>query len=53
MNKKLEQLIEKTKQIEITPEMLKAQAVSWARGMTARCEHGKLDFEQCTKCRSK
>lgn len=28
-----------------------AQRRSFVRGMTARCEHGELDFEQCPKCR--
>ena len=28
-----------------------AQRQSWVRGMTARCEHGEVDFEQCPKCR--
>lgn len=29
-----------------------AQRASWVRGMTARCEHGVLDFEQCGQCRA-
>lgn len=28
-----------------------AQRQSWVRGMTTRCEHGEVDFEQCPKCR--
>lgn len=32
-------------------EMVEAQKASFVRGMTARCEHGVLDFEQCPKCR--
>lgn len=28
-----------------------AQRASFARGITARCEHGVLDFEQCPQCR--
>jgi hypothetical protein len=39
----------------MTPEqkatMHEAQRQSWVRGMTARCEHGVLDFEQCPDCR--
>lgn len=39
----------------MTPEereaMYAAQRESWVRGMTARCEHGELDFEQCVQCR--
>lgn len=31
--------------------MYRAHARSWVRGLTARCEHGVLDFEQCPKCR--
>ena len=29
-----------------------AQRASWVRGMTARCEHGIADFEQCPDCRA-
>ena len=36
---------------EMTPAEVEAQRQSWVRGMTARCEHGELDFEQCPKCR--
>jgi hypothetical protein len=39
----------------MTPEQREAmfaeQRKSWVRGMTARCEHGWLDFEQCPDCR--
>lgn len=39
----------------MTPEereaMFDEQRKSWVRGMTARCEHGWLDFEQCPDCR--
>lgn len=39
----------------MTPEeyaaMIEKQKQSWVRGMTTRCEHGELDFEQCPKCR--
>lgn len=39
----------------MTPEerekMYAAQRESWVRGMTARCEHGVVDFEQCPDCR--
>ena len=38
----------------MTPEeqaaMWQAQRESWVRGMSARCEHGELDFEQCPEC---
>lgn len=36
---------------QMTPAEIKAQRASFVRGMTARCEHGELDFEQCPKCR--
>lgn len=32
-------------------EMYCRQRESFVRGMTTPCEHGELDFEQCTKCR--
>lgn len=35
---------------QMTPEEIEAQRQSFVRGMTARCEHGELDFEQCPKC---
>lgn len=38
---------------EMTPEEIEAQRQSWVRGMTARCEHGELDFEQCPQCRGR
>lgn len=31
--------------------MWKAQRESFARAMTTPCEHGVLDFEQCSECR--
>lgn len=36
---------------QMTPAEIDAQRQSWVRGMTARCEHGELDFEQCPDCR--
>lgn len=40
----------------LTPEQQKAhrqaQRESWVRGMTATCEHGVKDFEQCADCRA-
>lgn len=49
-------LAEATERIaRMTPEqreeMFAAQRRSWVRGMTARCEHGWIDFEQCPDCR--
>ena len=54
----LSELIERAKQAyaAMTPEEKKAhddaQRASWVRGMTARCEHGVVDFEQCPNCRT-
>lgn len=36
---------------QMTPAEIDAQRRSWVRGMTARCEHGEFDFEQCPDCR--
>ena len=40
----------------MSPERRKAhdqaQRESWVRSMTARCEHGMADFEQCGECRA-
>lgn len=36
---------------QMTPKEIEAQRQSFARGMSFRCEHGELDFEQCPKCR--
>jgi hypothetical protein len=53
----LDELIEKAKQrvAAMTPEefsaMIAAQCESWVRGMTARCGHGEVDYEQCAECR--
>lgn len=59
MSPELEELLEKAKaRVEaMTPEeyaeMIRLQRKSFVRGMMARCEHGVLDFEQCSECRSK
>lgn len=53
----LEQLIAdaKAEMAKMTPEelakMREEQKKSFVRAMTTPCEHGKLDFEQCPKCR--
>lgn len=53
----LEELLAKAKDrvSKMSPEeyqaMMDAQRASFVRGMTTRCEHGELDFEQCPKCR--
>lgn len=53
----LSQLIERAKEklANMTPHellaMREAQRQSFVRGMLAKCEHGRLDFEQCPKCR--
>jgi len=35
----------------MTLREIEAQRASWVRGMTGRCEHGEVDFEQCQECR--
>ena len=58
MNMDLEKMIKqaKVKYDAMTPSQKaahdQAQRESWVRGMTAKCEHGELDFEQCPKCRA-
>lgn len=47
----LDELLELNKTYTMTPEEIEAQRQSWVRGMTACCEHGILDFEQCPDCR--
>jgi len=51
MKPTLEELIEAAKIHKMTPEEIEAQRQSWVKGMTARCEHGEIDFEQCPECR--
>lgn len=56
-NEELDRLIEKSKQqlAGMSPKELEKlreeQKQSFVRGFTTPCEHGKLDFEQCPKCR--
>lgn len=33
-------------------EMWRKQRESFVRAMTTPCEHGELDFEECSACRS-
>lgn len=47
----LEEMLEVSQIHQLTPAEIEAQRQSWARGMTAKCEHGEMDFEQCPKCR--
>ncbi|HEX9429612.1 MAG TPA: hypothetical protein VF944_04475 [Candidatus Bathyarchaeia archaeon] len=53
----LEELFRRAKDhvSKMTPEeymaMIEEQKRSFVRGITAKCEHGVLDFEQCPKCR--
>jgi hypothetical protein len=47
----LNELLECCQIHQMTPDEIEAQRQSFARGMSARCEHGELDFEQCAKCR--
>lgn len=44
------ELLECARTYDIAAE-IDAQRQSWVRGMTARCEHDEVDFEQCAKCR--
>lgn len=59
MSPELEELLERAQArvSAMTPEgyeaMIQAQRESFVRGMMARCEHGVLDFEQCSECRRK
>jgi len=41
----LNELLEVNQIHIMTPAEIEAQRQSWVRGMTARCEHGELDFE--------
>lgn len=58
VRKNLSDLLEQAKArvLAMSPEeyaaMTQAQRESWVRGMTARCEHGWIDFEQCPDCRN-
>lgn len=36
---------------QLTKAEIEAQRASFVRGMTARCEHDEIDFEQCPDCR--
>lgn len=42
----LQELLDVSHIHQMTPAEIEAQRRSWVRGMTARCEHGELDFEQ-------
>ena len=47
----LARLIDAARNHVMTPAEIEAQRLSWVRGMTATCEHGEMDFEQCVQCR--
>ena len=47
----LEEMLTATEIHQMTPAEVDAQRASFVRGMTARCEHVELDFEQCPRCR--
>lgn len=49
----LEEMLDAAQIHQMTPAEIEAQRRSWVRGMTARCEHGDLDFEQCPHCRAR
>lgn len=48
-----DELLEAASIHQMTPEEIMSQRRSWIKGMTAKCEHGELDFEQCEQCRGK
>ena len=47
----LSELIAEAAKHVMSPAEIEAQRQSWVCGMTARCEHGEVDFEQCGECR--
>ena len=47
----LDELLAEARLHEMTPAEVEAQRQSWVRAFTTSCEHGKLDFEQCPRCR--
>ena len=49
-NPTLEEMLDAAQIHQMTDAELEAQRKSFVRGMTARCEHGELDFEQCVEC---
>lgn len=49
----LDELLDVAQIHQMTPAEIEAQRQSWVRGMTARCEHGEVDFEQCPQCRGR
>lgn len=49
----LDEMLDAAQIHQMTPSEIEAQRQSFVRGMTARCEHGEMDFEQCPKCRSR
>ena len=49
----LNELLDLCKDHEMTTVELEAQRESWAIGITARCQHGEVDFEQCPRCRER
>jgi hypothetical protein len=51
-NPTLEEMLDASQIHQMTPAEVEAQRASLARGMTARCEHGEIDIEQCPKCRA-
>lgn len=53
IEEKLAIAVQRVKQMspEEYADMLASQQASWVRGMTARCEHGEIDYEQCDECR--
>lgn len=58
MSKNIEKLLKRAKKLvskmsaKEYADMMEEQKKSFVRGMMSRCAHGKLDFEQCMKCRA-
>ncbi|MCP5003512.1 MAG: hypothetical protein GY941_06095 [Planctomycetes bacterium] len=44
-------LLDAASKRKMTPQEIEEQRQSWVRSMTARCEHGEVDYEQCPECR--
>ncbi len=47
----LGELMREAAKHQMSEREVKAQRESWVRGMSARCEHGWVDYEQCPQCR--
>lgn len=50
MSPELIELLKRAASHKMTEAEIIEQRKSWVRGMTARCEHGAVDFETCPEC---